>query len=346
MQHCPSSECSLICEDDAFSALVDKVCLQPAEPLKEKGCDLDFVFDKHTMRFVSLTEDDNLEPTPLPDDKMMIPLFDRPSRMDEEQAPQGYHFARQINQGSATAPFSSACSNHEDVMSYLGPPRSGNHRIYDSIYPSPEAVSSSGPSPETASSSSPTLNYQVSHAMPSSSPVIFSLSSPIAERSTVEDIILGIRRELLTTIRQRNIRNKDEMLPQDFAPGSHTVIIDRRKRARQAPGNQLLRNVAMAFCYEYANAPNKPSKSRIVSAISQIFEDNCPDGGAFVRLCSDNRWYTVKDSVATEKVGYTMRELLGERYRSSSRGKKMASLQSLDQNKGNIDTDGGYSASQ
>lgn len=120
------------------------------------------------------------------------------------------------------------------------------------------------------------------------------------------------------------------MLPQDFVPGPYTVIIDRRKRARQATGNQRLRKIAISFLDEYTRASGKPSKSRIVNTIWRMFVEACPEGGAFVRLGPDDRWYTVRDSVATEKIGYTMRELLGERYRSSSIGKKMVRLQSLE----------------
>jgi len=113
------------------------------------------------------------------------------------------------------------------------------------------------------------------------------------------------------------------MLPEDFVPGPYTVIIDRRKQTTKAPGNQRLRMIAMSFLDEYANAiENKSSKSRIVAIIRRMFEDMCADRGAFVRLGADDRWYKVQDAVATEKVGYTMRELLGEQYRSSSKGKK------------------------
>jgi len=123
-------------------------------------------------------------------------------------------------------------------------------------------------------------------------------------------------------MKRRNKHSHDAILPEDFVPGPFTVIIDRRKGARKASGNQHLRTIAMSFLNEYAKASDKPSKSRIVTTIWRMFEDACPGGGALVRLGPNGRWYIVRDSVATEKVRYTMRELVGERYRSSSLGKK------------------------
>jgi len=154
-----------------------------------------------------------------------------------------------------------------------------------------------------------------------------SSSSPITtERRTATDIILRIEQGRLTSMKHRKIRYIDVMLPEDFVPGPYTVIIDRRKKVRQAPGNQYLWKIAKMFLDDYARAPNKPSKSRIVSTISQMLDNSCPEGGAFVRLGRDNRWYAVPDCVATEKIGYTMRELLGNQYRSSSAGKKRTRL--------------------
>jgi hypothetical protein len=46
----------------------------------------------------------------------------------------------------------------------------------------------------------------------------------------------------------------------------------------------------------------------------------CPGGGAFVRLVN-GRWNEVGEHVAREKVGYVFRELLHEKYRSSTKSK-------------------------
>lgn len=133
--------------------------------------------------------------------------------------------------------------------------------------------------------------------------------------------------------KNRYVHRDDTLLPVSFTPGPRTVIIGRRNDAKQTPGNQHLRKVASHFLNEYANASTKPVKSKIVSSVVAAFEEqhreigddkSSDHGPPFVRLGPDGRWYQVRDSVAREKVGYTMRELLGERYRSSSTAKKVA----------------------
>jgi hypothetical protein len=127
------------------------------------------------------------------------------------------------------------------------------------------------------------------------------------------------------TTKRNAVNSGDTLLNETFTPGPFTVIIGRGREARNASGNRHLCKLAMTFLDEYATVPDKPSKSRIVATIARAIRDMCAEwGGSFVRLGSDGRWYEVSDAVATEKVGYTLRELSGERYRSSSSAKKIA----------------------
>ena len=112
----------------------------------------------------------------------------------------------------------------------------------------------------------------------------------------------------------------ETILPTYFKPGPYSVIIGRGKECRGNIGNRRLRVLASRFLEKYADAPNKATKSRIVATIVTMMREACPLG-AFVRLRADGRWYEVKEAVASEKVGYTMRELLGEMYKSSSRSR-------------------------
>ena len=120
------------------------------------------------------------------------------------------------------------------------------------------------------------------------------------------------------------------MLPESFVPGPYTVVIGRGREARQAPGNHRLRSLATTYIDDYSSASSteKSRKSQIVAAICREIRVVCPVG-AFVRFGPDGRWYEVPDSVAMEKVGYTLRELVGERYRSSSKAKKAARQESF-----------------
>eukprot|EP00934_Nitzschia_sp_Nitz4_P002147 Nitzschia sp. Nitz4//scaffold632_size2203//310//1338//NITZ4_009299-RA/size2203-processed-gene-0.1-mRNA-1//-1//CDS//3329555922//2147//frame0 len=109
-------------------------------------------------------------------------------------------------------------------------------------------------------------------------------------------------------------------LPSYFRPGPYSVIIGRGKESKGVVGNRRLRIIASTFLDRYANAPNKSSKSGIVATIVAVIREACPLG-AFVRLGKDGKWYEVKDVAASEKVGYTLRDLLGDQYKSSSRSK-------------------------
>lgn len=115
-----------------------------------------------------------------------------------------------------------------------------------------------------------------------------------------------------------------EMLPEDFIPSSYTVIVGRGKRIAQTVGNQRLKILAKMYLPEYADAKDcKTAKTRIVNKIVDAIKSACTDNGcegAFVRF-NKGLWYVVDDSVAREKVGYQLRDLLGDKYESSSRSK-------------------------
>jgi hypothetical protein len=110
-------------------------------------------------------------------------------------------------------------------------------------------------------------------------------------------------------------------LPVDFTPSKHSVIVGRGKEPKQNMGNKRLRELASKFLPQYSNATDKRSKSQIVSSIVQMVHNTCPEGGAFVKHSKSGLWYQVDDAVAREKVGYIFRDLLSDRYRSSSRSK-------------------------
>lgn len=122
---------------------------------------------------------------------------------------------------------------------------------------------------------------------------------------------------------RESINNKtDTLLPSYFVPGPYSVLIGRGKECKGAIGNQRLKVLASTFLSGYSNALNKAAKTKIVAKVVSMIREACPLG-AFIRLGKDGRWYEVKEAVATEKVGYTMRELLGEQYKSSSKSKAL-----------------------
>ena len=113
------------------------------------------------------------------------------------------------------------------------------------------------------------------------------------------------------------------MLPSDFVPSNHSVLIGRARECKEAIGNRRLRVLVESFLQQYEMAINRNIKSQIVSKIVAMVRGACPLG-AFVKKIGnapDFVWVEVDDSVAREKVGYTFRDLLSDKYRSSSKSK-------------------------
>ena len=111
-------------------------------------------------------------------------------------------------------------------------------------------------------------------------------------------------------------------LPLDFQPFPYSVICGRGKACSEAVGNRRLKIIASTFLEKYANASNKEEKSSIVTEIIDIIEDACPDQrGTFIRL-NDGRWWVVDTMVAREKVGSLLRDMLHNKYKSSSKSKQ------------------------
>lgn len=111
-------------------------------------------------------------------------------------------------------------------------------------------------------------------------------------------------------------------LAESFEPSDYSVIIGRGKKIREAPGNSRLRVLAGTYLTQYADAmDDRPQKTAIVNAIIGTVKAVCAlDGGAFIRQ-DEGRWYEVSDRVAREKVGYVFRDLLHDKYGSSSQSK-------------------------
>eukprot|EP00980_Cylindrotheca_fusiformis_P031192 scaffold25948_cov117-Cylindrotheca_fusiformis.AAC.2 len=114
-------------------------------------------------------------------------------------------------------------------------------------------------------------------------------------------------------------RDKKTLLPADFVLQPYSVRIGRGKACSEATGNQRLQVLASSFLDDYKKASTKIEKSVIVTKIVDTIQEACPVG-AFVRY-QDGRWWEVDDFTARGKVGSTIRDLLSDEYRSSSKAK-------------------------
>jgi hypothetical protein len=110
-------------------------------------------------------------------------------------------------------------------------------------------------------------------------------------------------------------------LPENFEPGDDDVICGRGKRCYNHEGNKRLLARVRHSLDDYANAKSKQEKSRVISKIVDQVRQSSPQGG-FVKQDSSQRWYEAGDFLAREKISQTFRDLLHDRYKSSSRSKK------------------------
>ena len=104
-------------------------------------------------------------------------------------------------------------------------------------------------------------------------------------------------------------------------PNPYAVLIGRGKICSNAVGNRRLNIIASRFLKPYSLATSKQEKTEIVSQIVKIIEDSCPTAAFIKKSDSDGLWYPVDQTKAREKVGYVMRDLLHDNYKSSTKAK-------------------------
>ncbi|CAB9505813.1 Nitrilase family, member 2 [Seminavis robusta] len=114
---------------------------------------------------------------------------------------------------------------------------------------------------------------------------------------------------------------REKGLKTGFAPGPLDVICARGSAARRHAGNVRFIAIVDSHLAEYKQAKNKLEKSIIVSSVVSSIREASPDGG-FVKKDANGVWIEAGDYAAREKVGQRLRDLIGNRYSSSSRSKK------------------------
>ncbi|KAL3911990.1 MAG: hypothetical protein SGILL_007065, partial [Bacillariaceae sp.] len=121
----------------------------------------------------------------------------------------------------------------------------------------------------------------------------------------------------------KQVVNKgDILLPEMFVPSTYSVIVGKSRASKTAEGNARLKALASTHLAKYSEAKNKTEKSKIVSKIVDVVHSKC-EMGAFIKYGKDMRWYQVPKAVAREKVGYCFRDLLHDKYKSSSASKAL-----------------------
>lgn len=112
-----------------------------------------------------------------------------------------------------------------------------------------------------------------------------------------------------TFMRYSDLSQDQTFLPINYVPSDMDIICQKGRTAFNHIGNQHFRETVGLHLESYKNAPTKFSKSIIVNKIVDLTRQNCTRG--FVRFNKDtNCWYEIGDTLAREKVGFTIRDEL------------------------------------
>ncbi|CAB9522594.1 Nitrilase family, member 2 [Seminavis robusta] len=148
-----------------------------------------------------------------------------------------------------------------------------------------------------------------------STPAIVSPpSSPTSSKNQVQ-----IRKKRPYRRTKPSTNHAKRRLAPDFRPTSYSVICGRGKECFDSEGNKRFREIINKYLDEYADAPGKSEKSKIVSKAMSIIREASPQG-AFVK-CENGVWWEVSSRYAREKVGAWFRDCLHVKYKSSSKAK-------------------------
>lgn len=152
---------------------------------------------------------------------------------------------------------------------------------------------------------------------------MFQLCEDIACSSSEDedDYLLPIERpdnKKKTTARRPSKIHKP--LAHNFQPSNYSVLIGRAKDCKEAIGNRRLKVLADLALPRYKDAEYKMEKTIVVSSIVETIQNACQHHGAFIKY-AEGRWWEVDDASAREKVGYVLRDMLHDKYKSSSKAK-------------------------
>jgi hypothetical protein len=98
----------------------------------------------------------------------------------------------------------------------------------------------------------------------------------------------------------------------------YTVVIGRGKKCHEFVGNKRLEVLAKTVLHRYAEADGRAEKGSVVSYLIRSVQDG---GGTFVRMVDEDHFEQANDRITREKVGVVLRNLLHDKYRSSTKSK-------------------------
>jgi hypothetical protein len=116
---------------------------------------------------------------------------------------------------------------------------------------------------------------------------------------------------------------KNRRLPPHFRLSGNTVVLGKGKGPKEALGNMRLKELVQDHLDEYVCSGRHGKMVVISNIIAKIQEENCKEkisAPSFVRF-QDNCWWEVTEKECRIKLSSTFRDLLSDKYRSSSKSK-------------------------
>ncbi|KAL3918211.1 MAG: hypothetical protein SGILL_004346 [Bacillariaceae sp.] len=122
-----------------------------------------------------------------------------------------------------------------------------------------------------------------------------------------------------STMRRMPLQNRK--LSTSFRLTANTVVLGKGKGPKEASGNMRLKELVQENLEEYTSSGRHGKMMVISSIIANIQAENKMVGGAsFVRF-QGNCWWEVTEKECRIKLSATFRDLLSDKYRSSSKSK-------------------------
>jgi hypothetical protein len=105
------------------------------------------------------------------------------------------------------------------------------------------------------------------------------------------------------------------VLPEDYTPGVHDVVVGKGKKYFNHSGNEMLRTLAASMIDDYNKSCTKLDKSVIISHVV----DRVRASGIFVKFhLASGRWLVAEDLLCREKTSAVFREALHDHRKATS----------------------------
>ena len=126
------------------------------------------------------------------------------------------------------------------------------------------------------------------------------------------------------------------ILPANFFPGEHHILIARGRVAKMHSGNRKFDKMISDIAGEYAAAPCKATKGLILTKLINQIHDAAPDAGFVRKDPSTGRWTLAEEALARQTAAQALRNALSSFYRSSKQFKSKRRFQRISQDQ--VDT--------